>query len=120
MPLRILEDKGWRTPNSYSNTFASLPSGPGVYALIRPAIVKDSSTGSGRNIVLEVLYIGMSTNLSRRFLNHAIKRAFDKKGEYVQIWFKPCPKHQLRVRERNLIQKYDPPFNIIHRVRGEL
>lgn len=61
----------------------------------------------------------MSENLAQRFLNHHVKNHLDQKGEYAQIWFKRCPRALLRTRERKLIKKYDPPYNVIHRRWGE-
>ena len=116
--MKTFDLKGWRTPHSYSNDFAPLPNSACVYVFLRPHSVKSKNTPSGYAIVHELLYVGMSTNLAQRMAAHDLKRSFDRQRDYVQVWFKRCPKDQLRTRERRLIQKLNPPYNLQHRVRG--
>jgi hypothetical protein len=110
---RTFNTEGWLTPNSYSNNFASLPKRPGIYVLVRATWYPTISH--------RVLYVGMSTNIAKRLDGHEIKAMCDKedgKNDYVQVYFKTCPPEALRARERRLIKRFNPPFNLQHRVRG--
>jgi hypothetical protein len=113
MDQRTFNTEGWLTPNSYSNNFASLPKRPGIYVLVRATWYPTISH--------RVLYVGMSTNIAKRLDGHEIKAMCDKedgKNDYVQVYFKTCPPEALRARERRLIKRFNPPFNLQHRVRG--
>jgi len=100
----------WFTERSYSNqTFEILPSGPGVYVLVDINI-------DTRPFIYNVLYVGMSSNLSQRFKNHAIYKYLCEIYD-VFIYFKPL-KDQLRDKEKELIWRFNPPFNLQHRRRG--
>lgn len=114
----IFDTQGWKTPNSYSNDFAPLPRSSGVYVILRPVQIKNRKNPSGVGIIHHVLYIGMSINIAQRISQHTIKRELNRRGDYVQIWFQRVPKHRLRTRERRLIKRYNPPYNLQHRVRG--
>lgn len=119
-PKEITDLTGWKTPNTYDgDDLGDLPRGPGVYLLIRTSIVQDRSAKWGQRIVRHVLYVGMSNNVSRRITTHEIIKALARKRDFVEVWFKRCPAARLRIREKKLIQEFDPPYNIIHRVRGE-
>lgn len=105
----------WKTPNTYdSDELGSLPQGCGIYLLVRVYF------GDLRR---EILYVGQSQNVARRLANHPIRRLCDAAkipDSYVRVYFRPCAKDALRIRERNLIQRLNPPYNIVHRRRGEL
>lgn len=64
----------------------------------------------------QILYIGMSKNLAKRMENHEIKKLIT--DGFFQVWFKLFSETDLRKVEKALIIKYNPPYNIIHRVRG--
>lgn len=116
----IKADKGWKTPQSYSNTFAPFPRSSAVYVIVRPVEVECDDTPSGLGIGLQVLYVGMSTNLAQRMKSHNILRLLHAQNDYVQVWFQRVPTDRLRIRERRLIQKFNPPYNLAHRPRGEV
>lgn len=103
----------WQTPNSYSNSFAPLPNGPGIYLLV---------LATWRDGVLnhQILYVGMSRNVANRFKGHEVKKICQKvfKDDYIKVYFKQCPIDDLRTRERKLIKQFNPPYNLQHRERG--
>jgi hypothetical protein len=52
-----------------------------------------------------VVYVGQSRNVRKRIMTHE----FRKRADDVQVL--PCPKRDLRQRERELIQLHRPPLN---------
>jgi excinuclease UvrABC nuclease subunit len=110
---KVFDPETWLTPNSYSNNFASLPNGAGVYLLVRATWHPAPSW--------EVLYVGQSINIAQRLRGHEIKKLCDRQPiphSYVQIYFKRVAKQHLRTREKQLIKQLNPPFNLQHRKRG--
>lgn len=106
----------WLTPNCYSaKTFGKPPAGPGVYLFVRVTVKYEP-----RRIKYRVLYAGMSRNVKRRVLTHDIKNIlYEKYGiSDVQLFFKPTEIELLRAAERELITKFNPPYNIQGRRRG--
>lgn len=101
---------GWRTPDTYTNLFTEIPPIPGVYILTK--LICDRSE---EDFSESPAYIGMSTNLLRRLENHPIKQLFDFSS---RRFFLPWPKEDIRNEERRLIGLYNPPFNIIGKMRG--
>lgn len=108
-----LMTNGWKTPNTYDGaSFSALPPAPGVYLLLHINIrLGDPDFGKER-----VLYVGMSKNLAKRLLTHEVLYAVP--GLYIQKWFIEKPLEDLRIFEREMIEHFDPPFNIIGRRRG--
>lgn len=114
MPPKPFNPEDWLTPNSYNDNHAELTTSSAIYLLVR-------ATWSP-SLTHKVLYVGMSTNLAKRFRNHEVKVLCDKKdgkSDYVQVYFKRCPKEALRRRERAFIKAFNPPYNLQHRERGE-
>jgi hypothetical protein len=110
-PIRCeIEREGWRSPNAYCAAFDCLDDFPSVYlfSAIDPMGFKRGVVG----------YVGMSKRLATRISGHPIRPLIEKTGLYVQTWFKPCPIDQLREVERELIKRFDPPWNIAGRNRG--
>lgn len=105
----LVED-GWRTPNSYGKDFAVLPRESGVYLFL-----------VGRDFWFEeglVAYVGMSRNLVQRLTAHPTKSEIDRAAAWVLTWFKTVPAGDIRSVERQYIQQFDPPWNIVGRRRG--
>lgn len=101
---------GWVTQDTYSKEFAPLIDGPAVYLFLlhereeyRKAIVA---------------YVGMSDRLRRRIATHNILPLLQKPGYWPMTWFRPVPRKLLRETEREYIRRFDPPWNIVGRVRG--
>jgi len=106
---------GWRTPNTYTNgEFGALPDAPGVYMFSYKEDLFDPK-GTYR-----VVYVGKSNNLRKRHIRHPIRLTIeDQAGQpaHVMCWFKEMPADAITQAEIDLIQKYDPSLNIVHRVR---
>ena len=105
-----LEQSGWRTPQTYCNFFAEAGDFPAVYTFL----LCDRWDYS----VARPAYVGMSTRLSQRWCGHEILRELEGCNLYVQRWFLPTEKGELRAVERSYIQKFSPPWNIIGKERG--
>lgn len=103
----------WRTNQTYSDYYR-IPSSPGIYAIVNADIPSD-----GRPVTFQVLYIGMSKNILKRVNNHPVRRQIERKYGYVYVYFKSRIKN-LRKTERLLIRKFNPPYNLQHRIIGEL
>lgn len=100
---------GWKTPDTYCNDFAVIGDFSAVYAIV----LFDDDWLFKSGLRFKIAYIGMSKRLSRRFANHHALRMVKETERYYQTWFKHVHPDALRVEERNLIRKYDPPLNLI-------
>jgi hypothetical protein len=107
-PSDILGDE-WKTPNTYCNKFSEIGDFPAVYALV----VYDKDCWFQDVIKFKIAYVGMSKRLSRRFKQHHALTIIEETGCYCQTWFMRAEPDELRDLERALIQKYDPPLNLI-------
>ena len=113
---RSLVGDGWKTPNTYDNCYAEPISDAAVYLfLLHGWDSRDDFHDFESSLVA---YVGMSKSLSRRWKSHPILREIEATGRYVQKWFLPVREDDLRDQERDLIKKYDPPWNIQGRSRG--
>lgn len=100
---------GWRTPNTYGRDYGQITNIPAVYLFN----IMDMDGWAHM-----VAYVGMSTNLQQRITGHPILSEITVPGRYVQTWFKPTPRDQLRQVERSYIQQFNPPWNIVGKKRG--
>lgn len=101
---------GWVTPDTYSLEFAPLIDGPAVYLFLL------HEAEEYRKAV--VAYVGMSDRLRRRIASHNILPLLHKPGYWPMTWFKPAALDSLRETEKAYIRRFDPPWNIVGRVRG--
>ena len=107
----LLISDGWRTPDTYCNkSFMPVEGIPAVY-LFEVVNTETYTTGF-------VAYVGMSKNLHQRFSSHEILRELYDLDHWVCRWFKPTEEPDLRQIESHYIKKFDPPWNIVGRVRG--
>jgi excinuclease UvrABC nuclease subunit len=104
--------KTWLTPNTYDHNFAE-PSGSGIYLLCQRKIWYDHSG----KVRFKILYVGMSKNLRLRIEGHSVLSELRESFEDVVVFFRNYP-GELRKLERDFIQKFNPPYNIIGRKRG--
>ena len=102
--------KGWRTPDTYSECFASLTQQSGIYLLL----LVDQETF--RRAL--VAYVGTSTNIARRLQKHPVLKDLESCPHFVMRWFLPSPKETLRAIEARHIKRFNPPWNVVHRPRG--
>lgn len=103
---------GWKSPNTYRDHYSQAPDAPGVYLFAAYNII---------TAAVRVAYIGQSRRLARRWSNHPIVPLITRdmhEDETIWRWFVRCDAALLREREAKLIQKYNPPYNIIGRPRG--
>lgn len=113
--VKELTDDGWKTPDTYlSSEFTPMPSAPGVYLFLYKETVSEHG-GDER-----VVYVGMSSNLRNRHLNHPTRSIIAKMMAptgHVQCWFKVIDAGLVAQAEIDLIQKYDPSLNLQHRTK---
>lgn len=113
---RSLVDEGWRTPNTYDNYFENPIDGPAVYLFLLHGW--DARHDFHDFETAMVAYVGMSKRLKRRWEKHPILREIEISRQYLQKWFRPTQLSHLRADEHNLIQMFNPPWNIQGRKRG--
>lgn len=106
----FLEKEGWKTPDTYGGNFQEPAAESAVYIFVRTDLGDRSNDA--------VIYVGMSKNLAKRWVNHEVLRAASKGGAYIRRFFKPVQEKELRDTERLYIEKFDPPWNLACRVRG--
>jgi hypothetical protein len=104
-----IEADGWLTPNTYGREFAPITNISAVYLFNLLDIEDDWKS--------DVVYVGMSTKLLQRVTGHPVLAEIAKANLYVQKWFKPTPRENLRDVERLYIQKFNPPWNIVGKAR---
>lgn len=113
---KSLVSEGWKTPNTYDNCFAYPIKGPAVYLfLLHGWDTRDDFHNFDKALVA---YVGMSRRFCQRWATHVILREIEATGRYVQKWFLPTRPADLPTQEHELIQKFDPPWNIQGRKRG--
>lgn len=105
----LLIGAGWFSPDTYCDHFEPLPDGPGVYIFVA------ADLGS---MVARVAYVGQSKRLRRRLVVHEIRTLIEQEDFWAQRWFRPVPLDALRTTERQYIEHFDPPYNLIGRRRG--
>lgn len=88
----------WNTPNTYDTNFEYPVNRPGVYLLVNPFNY------------YEILYVGSSKNLQKRYNTHEVIRKLKKVYGYVQFYFK-YKKNYIGA-EKGLIKKIQPKYNI--------
>ena len=108
-------DDGWLSPDTYGKDFATAGDFSAVYLFMQV----DFDLMEGRDYRQEIVYVGMSTNLERRWATHQTLRKIRAEGFWVRRMFKPTPRDLLRVEERRYIQKFRPRWNIIGKVPGQ-
>jgi excinuclease UvrABC nuclease subunit len=111
-----LRKEGWLTPNTYSNHYSDFPQAPGVYLFLKVGLCISTDYGQ-----YKVLYVGKSRNLHLRQQSHEIFKLIcdsSRPEDYVQRWFKPMDEGLISDEEVRLIKRFNPSYNIIHRVRG--
>jgi excinuclease UvrABC nuclease subunit len=108
-----LAREGWRTPDSYTGCFGSIPDSSGVYLLDCVDLELYKS---------KIYYVGQARSLVRRLNGHEILALLRRHpaGFFVRRWFRLFDVAELRKVERSYIEFFDPPYNIIGRLRGHV
>jgi hypothetical protein len=109
----------WRHVDYHQMYGSDLPRAPGVYAVLR---VKRTS---GIPVSLNVLYVGKSRNLHKRFSQHTdpyrqhnkILNALLDKPE-LEFWYVPVEVADLDTVERRLIRELAPSANVVRYVHA--
>ena len=110
---RLIKD-GWKSPNTYGGEFGVVPCSAGVYLFT----ITDMSYSKPMKWGGLVAYVGMSKNLSKRVSAHPTKRKIDKLDLSLKVWFLPACADQIRDLERDLIRRFNPPWNLIGKKIG--
>lgn len=95
----------WRSPNSYSSNFASVPASPGVYLIAKPF-----PNYKHNRIDYVILYIGSSGNLLKRKSVHKSIPKIRKEHGYIQFFF--IETEDYKELEKRLIKRWQPMYNI--------
>jgi hypothetical protein len=107
-----LLEEGWRSPDTYCNFFASASEASAVYLFL----VHDLETNFHKALVG---YVGMAKCLRKRWVNHPVLAEINHAPRFWAMrWFLPIASSDLRIREREYIQRFNPPWNINGRRRG--
>lgn len=95
----------WKSPNSFDRDFAPLPHKSGIYIIIEYVQV-----GHGLNYLGEVVYVGSSSNLSRRYKSHNILSKIYESGNMRTFHFIQIEGrfHEIEI---NMIRKWNPKYN---------
>lgn len=95
----------WKTPNTWGNNFDFPPNKPGIYMIVKPIVDVKNLTVS-----FDILYVGSSRNLHKRYSNHEVlDKAKDEYG-YVQFYF--IEKENHFEEEKKLIKIFQPKYNV--------
>ena len=106
-----LMSDGWLSPDTYCNNFAVITHRPAVYLL---------SVLNRKNYFSHCLvaYVGMSIDLKKCLSNHEILPLLEGEDLWVERWFLPTKKQDLRAIESKYIRAFNPPWNILGKKRG--
>jgi len=110
-----LDADGWLSPDTYGREFATAGDFPAVYMFMQV----DFDLMESRDYKREIVYVGMSSSLARRWAAHPTLRKIKAEGLWVKRLFKPTPEGILRAEERRYIQQFRPRWNVIGRVPGQ-
>ena len=95
--------KEWKCANTYDTNYGLPPQSSGIYLFL---------TLSYTRRYRELIYIGQSSNLYKRFVNHVKLDELCLLYDHIQFyWFATSDHIDL---EKKLIKKYKPKFNIQH------
>lgn len=99
MPLLTVD---WYTPNTYDSNYRYPTEKSGVYLIVDPHIFEP-------NPFDEILYVGSSSNILKRYNSHEVLRKIKKVRRYVQFYFKELENYIEE--EYKLIRLIQPKFN---------
>lgn len=94
----------WFTPNTYDSNYRYPTEKSGVYLIIDPHIFELPNPPYD-----EILYVGSTTNILKRYNSHEVLRKIKKERRYVQFYFKEV--ENFLEEEYRLIHIIQPPFN---------
>ena len=110
---QLIKEK-WKSPDTYNREFSPLPTESGVYLF---TLIDLFDYKSNPRVGL-VAYVGMSKNILKRISSHPTKRKIEKLNLYTKTWFLPYPEEETRNLERELIRRFNPPWNLIGKKIG--
>lgn len=96
----------WNTPNTYNFNFKQPPNKSGVYLLVKAEILTGHKS---RYVKHEILYVGSSRNLKKRYNSHEVLNMLQKQHDYIQFYFKEVDNH-FEI-EKELIKLIQPKYN---------
>lgn len=106
---KLLEAEGWRTPNTYDETFAPIPNRSGIYTLVvhERLLLTDPFVG----------YVGKSSNLRQRLTAHPVVSEFGRRLPdcFIQRWFLTLPQNVIASAEIAAIRRFNPRANSQHK-----
>ena len=94
----------WLTPNCYNNNYCLPTKRPGVYIFAVPTV-----DCVNIKVDYEILYVGSSNNIHRRFNGHEIKRYLQDHYEVINFYFQEVENY--REVEKVLIKALQPKYN---------
>jgi hypothetical protein len=106
---REFRESGWGTPQSPFG-YCKPPNIPAVYIFVM----------LDKNLYEKcaIAYVGMSRQIGERFTNHPKFHEISKLDYHLMRYFLPVPQDELRSLERDLMQRFNPPWNIQGKVAG--
>jgi len=91
----------------------------GAYLLLLFAMWRrDGSVPDNDKDIARIVGLTVAKNLLQRLSSHSIKRKIDKLDLSIKIWFQPACAEQVRDLERDLIRRFNPPWNLIGKKIG--
>jgi excinuclease UvrABC nuclease subunit len=102
----ILES-GWRTADTYDRDFKPTPEVCGVYFILASDFVYLKP-----KTIQQIIYVGCSSNLKKRYTNHPVIKNNYRKYSCLQFYF--MPDNDYKKSEIALIKKIRPLLNIQH------
>ena len=106
----IKKFKNWKTPNSYDKDYGEIPYSSGVYIITTP-IYEFTYDGNVIRIGQDILYIGQTQSLKKRYTGHNYLSILRIVYGYVQFYYKER-KTDLGMVEKQMIEEYKPKFNV--------
>jgi len=120
-----LEGRRWRKALFRQRYRDTIPQSSGVYAICAPPPVHVREfVPKG---LYEVLYVGLSTNLQNRFLQHLGRHPKEEiaqlsecygPSEHLNFWFVAAEETEIKGLEAALIECFGPPGNLIGGIKA--
>lgn len=117
--MDFLKSEGWLKNWGYCNDYEILPETSGIYCIA----VIDFDYCKTSHLKPYVAYVGKSTNLLQRISSHEVLGELREKlssFSFAFVYFMNSPKDKIDELEKLFIRKYDPPYNLIHRIKRPL
>lgn len=101
-PAFLFYPGDWKCCNTYDTNYSASPPSSGIYMIVLPKIHETT-------VQYDILYVGSTKNLLKRYNKHEVYRILTTIYGYVQFYFKE--ENHFYEKEKYLIGLIQPKYN---------